>query len=131
MVLPLTSESEEPGFQVTRLNENSSMVYISEDCSSELLNALTKLQVRYTLSDEFPYLDHRNLSLYLNRYNAVGVFTAITNACHHVTQLQNVKLTPAEACSLQLFLSTSSKCITAAHKSVLHNLPMFTILNQS
>ena len=131
MVLPLTSESDEPSFQVTCLTEKSSVVYISEDCSSELLSALTKLQVRYIRSDEFPYLRHQNLFSYLNRYDTGGLLTAIKNACHLVSQLQNVMLTHTEACSLQLFLSTGSKHITAVHESVLHNLPIFTVLNQS
>ena len=133
MVLPLTSERGEPGFQVTRLKETSSVVCISEEHSSELLSALTKLRVRYTQSDEFPYLHHRNLFLYLNRFDTRGLFTAITNACHGhpVSQLQSVMLTPTEAYSLQLFLSTGSKHITAVHESVLHNLPIFTVLNRS
>ena len=131
MVLPLTSEDSGAGFQVTRLNKNSSVVCISEECSSELLSALTKLQVRYIQSDEFPYLHHRDLFSYLNRYDTGGLFTAIANACDHETQLQNVNLTLNQACSLQLFLSTGCKGITAAHKSVLHNLPIFSVLNQS
>jgi len=80
MVLPLTSEDSGAGFQVTRLNKNSSVVCISEECSSELLSALTKLQVRYIQSDEFPYLHHRDLFSYLNRYDTGGLFTAIANA---------------------------------------------------
>ena len=130
LVLPLTSEGKQ-GFQVTRLTQHSTVVYISEYCPSQLLRALTKLQVHYTQSDEFSYLHHWDLFSYLNRYNSGGVFTAIMNAWCDVSQLQIIKFAPNEAQSLQLFLSTGSAIITTSHRSVLQNLPLFSVLNQS
>ena len=131
LVLPLTSEGKQ-GFQVTRLTQHSTVVYISESCPSQLLRALTKLQVRYTQSDEFSYLHHWDLFSYLNRCNSGGVCTALLNAWYiNVSQLQTIRLTPVEARSLQLFLSTGSSMITTSHMSVLQNLPVFSVLNQS
>ena len=130
LVLPLTSEGKQ-GFQVTRLTQHSTVVYISEYCPSQLLRALTKLQVHYTQSDEFSYLHHRDLFSYLNRCNSGGVCTAIMNAWCDVSKLQKIKFTPNEAQSLQLFLSTGSAIITTSHRSVLQNLPLFSVLNQS
>ena len=60
LVVPLTSERKQ-SFQVTRLSQHSTVVCISESCSSQLLSALTKLQVRCTQSDKFSYLHHRDL----------------------------------------------------------------------
>ena len=131
LVLPLTSEGKQ-GFQVTRLTQHSTVVYISEYCPSQLLRALTKLQVRYTHSDEFSYLHHRDLFSYLNRCNSGGVCTALLNAWYiNVSQLQTIRLTPVEAHSLQLFLSTGSSMFTTSHMSVLQNLPVFSVLNQT
>ena len=130
LVLPLTSERKQ-GFQITRLTKHSTVVYISEYCPSQLLSALTKLQVRYTQSDEFSYLHHRDLFSYLNRCNPSGVFTAIINAWYDLSQLQKIKFTPNEAHGLQLFLSTGSLMMTTGHMSVLQNLPVFSVLNQT
>ena len=130
LVLPLTSEGEQ-GFQVTRLTQHSTVVYISEYCPSQLLRALTKLQVCYTQSDEFSYLHHQDLFSYLNRYNSGGICTAIMNAWYDVSQLQKIKFTPNEAQNLQLFLSTGSSMITTGYMSVLQNLPVFSVLNQT
>ena len=130
LVLPLTSERKQ-GFQITRLTKHSTVVYISEYCPSQLLSALTKLQVRYTQSDEFSYLYHRDLFSYLNRYNPSGVFTAIINAWYDLSQLQKIKFTPNEAHGLQLFLCTGSAITTTSHINVLRNLPVFSVLNQT
>ena len=130
LVLPLTSERKQ-GFQITRLTKHSTVVYISEYCPSQLLSALTKLQVHYTQSDEFSYLYHRDLFSYLNRYNPSGVFTAIINAWYDLSQLQKIKFTPNEAHGLQLFLCTGSAITTTSHINVLRNLPVFSVLNQT
>ena len=130
LVVPLTSERKQ-SFQVTRLSQHSTVVCISESCSSQLLSALTKLQVRCTQSDKFSYLHHRDLFSYLYRYNPSGVFTAIINAWYDLSQLQKTKFTPNEARSLQLFLSTGSSMMTTGHMSVLQNLPVFSVLNQT
>ena len=129
LVVPLAVRDTRHGFKVTRLvpSLSSAVVYISEDCSPDLLNALTKLQVQCTIYKHVDYLWHNQLYSYLNRQNPSGVLTAIGNA----GQYTNSSLSSREASEFQTFLaSRMSDVLSTTQQNVLKNLALFTSVNK-
>ena len=135
LVLPVKEATNRSGFNVTRLTTDSSVVYInySEYCPSDLLSALTKLQVKVTYYSQFSYLRHKQLFDYVQRFTPDGVLTAAANAYKRRTYaIHHVTLTESEASGLQTFLySLSPYSVTAEQQEVLKHLRIFTTVNQS
>ena len=132
LVLPV---KEETNMFVTRLTTDSSVVYInySDYCSSDLLSALKKFQVKVTYYSQFSYLQHSQLSNYVQRFTPNGVLTAAANIYKgRMCDIQHVTLTKNEASSLQTFLYSLSPCyVTTEQQEVLKHLRIFTTVNQS
>ena len=131
LILPVVS-SKQSGFEVTRLKRNSPVLFLSEQCSADFLEALTKLQVCYTNTSKYPYLDHKDLHSYVNELSPAGILTAIANAHQRtITEIQTVILSSSEASAIQLYLSTRSYVPNSAQKNVLSSLPVLSALNRS
>ena len=129
LVVPISKEAEEEGFNVTRLSRDSAVVYLSVNCHSDLLQALTKLRLKVAVQNNFPYLYHQQLFLYLHKFTADGVLSAMACAYQgRLHQIQNVSLTADEACRLQSFLANSLYSLNLEQREVLCNLPIFTAM---
>ena len=130
LILPVVS-SKQNGFEVTKLQGNSPVLFFSEQCSADFLQALTKLQVCYTNTSTFPYLRHKHLLSYVNEPTPPGILTAIANSHRsNMAKIQRVKLSPREASSIQLYLSTQLYYPNSAQQSALLSLPVLSALNQ-
>ena len=130
LLLPVVS-SKQSGFDVTTLTGNSPVLLFSEQCSTDFLQALTKLQVRYTNTSEFPYLYHKYLPSYVNEPSPSGILTAVANAHQrNITEIQTVKLPPSEASIIQVYLSTQLFYLNSAQQKALSSLPVLSALNQ-
>ena len=130
LILPVVS-SKQSGFDVTMLTGNSPVLLFSEQCSTDFLQAQTKLQVRYTNTSEFPYLYHKYLPSYVNEPSPSGILTAIANAHQrNITEIQTVKLSPSEASIIQVYLSTQLFYPNSAQQKALSSLPVLSALNQ-
>ena len=130
LILPVVS-SKQSGFEVTKLKGNSSVLLFSKDCSADLLQALTKLQVCYTNTSKFPYLSHSQLHSYVNEPSPPGILTAVANAHRsNITEIQTVKLSSREASTIQLYLSTQLNNPNSAQQNALSSLPVLSALNQ-
>ena len=131
-ILPVVS-SKQNGFEVTKLQGNSPVLFSSEQCSADFLQALTKLQICYTNTSTFPYLRHKHLFSYkyVNEQTPAGILTAIANSHRsNIAKIQTIKLSPREASSIQLYLSTQLYCPNSAQQTALLSLPVLTALNQ-
>ena len=133
LVLPVVS-SKQSGFEfeATQLVESSSVLYFSEQCSGDLLQAFSKLQIRYTNPNRFFYLHHNGeLPSYVNDFTPAGILTAIANAYQwNTAAIQTVVLSSPEASSLQLHLSTQLDSLNSIQRNILMNLPVLCVLNQ-
>ena len=130
LLLPVVS-SKQSGFDVTTLTGNSPVLLFSEHYSTDFLQALTKLQVRYTNTSEFPYLYHKYLPSYVNEPSPSGILTAVANAHQrNITEIQTVKLSPSEASIIQVYLSTRLFYPDSAQQKALSSLPVLSALNQ-
>ena len=130
LILPVVS-SEQSGFEVTKLQGNSPVLFFSEQCSDDFLEALTKLQVCYTNTSKFPYLRYKHLQSYVNEPSPPGILTAIANAHRsNVTEIQRVRLSSHEASAIQLKLSSQRYYPDSAQQNVLSSLPVLSALNQ-
>ena len=129
LVVPISKEAGQEGFNVTRLSLDSAVVYLSVHCHPDLLQALTKLELKVADQNDFPYLYHQQLFLYLHKFTADGVLSAIACAYRgRMHQIQNVSLTADEAYKLQSFLASSIYFLNFERKKVLCNLPIFMAL---
>ena len=130
LILPVVS-SEQSGFEVAKLQGNSPVLFFSENCSADFLEALTKLQVCYTNTSKFPYLRHKHLQSYVNEPSPPGILTAIANAHRsNITEIQRVRLSSHEASAIQLHLSTQRYYPNSTQQNVLSSLPVLSALNQ-
>ena len=126
LIVPISSPRKQPHntFRVVRLSAIQSPLYIPsyQQCSSPLQNALSKLQVRYTMQQHFPYLSHRQLLTYLKEYDPSNLLNAAHVAMHYI----GVNFLEDEAEDLQAFLCSSSyMSFTFEQKSVLKNFSIF------
>ena len=127
LVVPISKGAGQEGFNVTRLSRDSAVVYLSVYCHPDLLQALTKLELKIADQSDFPYLNHQQLFDYLHRFTADGVLSALACAYRgRVHQIQNVTLMKDEACKLQSFLANSLHSLNFEQKEVLCSLPIFT-----
>ena len=131
VILPLVryeqSASAPQSLQVTRLTSSSSVLSLNtQQCSRDLLQALTKLQVRFTDPSQFPYLDHIQLPYYVNSLTSDGILTAIANAHPRVAEIQATRFEWSEAYILQVNLT--QRC--SGNLSALMCLPVLTAPNQ-
>ena len=130
LLLPVVS-SKQSGFDITTLTGNSPVLLFFEQCSTDFLQALTKLQVRYTNKSEFPYLYHKYLPSYVNEPSPSGILTAVANAHQrNITEIQTVKLSPSEASIIQVYLSTRLFYPNSTQQKALSSLPVLSALNQ-
>ena len=133
LILPVVS-SKQSGFEfeATQLVDSSSVLYLSEQCSGDLLQAFSKLQIRYTNPKRFPYLYHnRQLSSYVNDFTPAGILNAIAKAYQwNTAAIQTVVLSSPEAASLQLYLSTQLYSLNLTQRNILMSLPVLCVLNQ-
>ena len=122
-IIPLSHSSQKGGvsFQVTQLNVNSAVVYMSQPASPTLLAALDKLKVAYSKVADFPYLQHRQLSHYMTQFSPAGILDAITPDADPL----RVSMTAEEACSLREFLSFGPSPALSQRQSTIQNLPIF------
>ena len=133
LVLPVVSSKQSGfAFEATKLVGSSSVLYLSEQCSGDLLQAFSKLQIRYTNPNKFSYLYHnRQLSSYVNDFTPAGILNAIAKAYQwNTAAIQTVVLSSPEAASLQLYLSTQLYFLNSTQSNILMNLPVLCILNQ-
>ena len=135
LILPISQSSQQYGvdFRVIRLNANSAVVYIPQftSCSPSLTAALDKLQVRYVKAADFLYLEHCQLTSYLNQFNASGILDAIALSSS-TSQLQRISMTSEEACNLREFLSSGlTYFLNQRQLSTLQNLVIFTTAQNS
>ena len=123
-IIPLSHSSQKGGvsFQVTQLNANSAVVYMSQPASPTLLAALDKLKVAYSKVTDFPYLQHRQLTYYMKQFNPAGVLDATTLS---TSELQRVSMTSEEACRLREFLSSGPSSALSLRQTTIQNLPIF------
>ena len=131
LVVPISKGAGQEGFNVTRLSHDSAVVYLSVNCHPDLLQALTKLELKTADQSDFPYLNHRQLFNYLHRFTVDGVLSAIACAYRgRLHQIQNVSLARNEAYKLQSFLANSLYSLSFEQREVLCNLPIFTALKE-
>ena len=130
LLLPVVS-SKQSGFDVTKLTGNSPVLFFSEQCSVNFLQALTKLQVPYTNKSEFSYLYHEYLPSYVNEPSPSGILTAVANAHRrNITEIQMIELSPSEASIIQVYLSTQQFYPNSAQQNALSSLPVLSALNE-
>ena len=117
---------------ITRLNKTTPVVYIptTAQCSPTMHRALEKLSVMCSLQSVFPYLEHQQLSTYLNGFNPNGVLDAIDCAFKNRSNLLMIGLAQNEACILREFLSASYTA-TSQRLKILKYLPVFTTTSNS
>ena len=117
---------------ITRLNKTTPVVYIptTAQCSPTMHLALEKLSVMCSLQSDFPYLEHQQLSTYLNGFNPKGVLDAIDCAFENRSNLLMIGLAQNEACILREFLSASYTA-TSQRLKILKYLPVFTTTSNS
>ena len=131
MVVPLTAKSPSGDLQVARLCTHSSIIYLKDNCSTELRLALNKLPVHTTSNELYQYLRHQELHLYVNKLSPDGLLNAIYYGCNGRCELLNkIKFTLEEANHLGLFLSNLATPYCSSHTEVLINLPIFTAANK-
>ena len=129
LVVPISKGAGQEGFNVTRLSRDSAVVYLSAHCHPDLLQALTKLELKVADQDDLPYLNHQQVFDYLHKFTADGVLSAIAFAYRgRVHQIQNVSFTKNEAYKIQSFLANSIYSPNFEQREVLCNLPIFTAL---
>ena len=135
-VLPLATQDTKNGFQITNLTHTSSskVIFIPDDCqhTSEMLNALHKLQVHCTSSKYIRYVNYANLDRYVHKFTDPSqVLTAIANANPNPSDLQSIDFEQAEAKHLQLILASREiNLVNPSQKRVLLSLTMFQALNR-
>ena len=131
LILPLVCfEQSACALQVTRLTRSSSVVSLNtQQCSRDLLQAFTKLQVRFTDPSQFPYLDHEQLSYYVNSLTSDGILTAIANAHPRIVEIQTTGFVQSEAYILQVYLS-QQRSVSRLLRNALMFLPVLIALNQ-
>ena len=126
LILPLSHSSQQFGhgvsFQVTQLNANSAVVYMSQPVSPTLLAALDKLKLVYSKVSDFPYLQHRQLTHYMTQFSSVGILDATTLS---TSELQRVSMTSEEACRLREFLSSGPSSTLSQRQTTIQHLPIF------
>ena len=131
MVVPLSTASESKGLQVAKLSTQSSVIYLSNNCSTELMLALNKLPVYIASKKSHAYLHHKELQLYCNKLSPDGVLNAIHYGCNSKWELINaINFTTKDAYHLGMFLSTLDTPYCPIHVDVLINLPIFTAVNK-
>ena len=130
-LIPLCPADSPPAsFQVARLNEKGSILYIPEYVTSPqyLLGALDKLQVLYSKQSVFPYLVHMELKNYLTTFNSDGILDAVSKLSLNI---QLVIFSKEEADSMKSFLVSPLPVLNACRQQVLQNLKLFTTLENS
>lgn len=128
MIVPLSSA---PPLRVARLSTQSSVIYLSNNCLTELKLALNKLPIYIASKNPHAYLHHKELQLYLQQLSPDGVLNAIHYGCNGEWGLiSTINFTHKEAHHLGLFLSSLNAPYCPTHVDVLSNLPIFTAVNK-
>ena len=114
---------------VARLKPNQAIIYILQysSCSQHLLSVFDKLGVMYCLQSRFPYLQHKSLSQYLNKYDANGILDSI----HMASRYNGTALTKEEAQALSSRLAQDTPSMTSQRNSVILGLAMFSLTPNS
>ena len=122
LVVPIAHNSHDP-LTIMKLSTPIVRVKKGEELSGDMEAVLSKLDIKYTLRECVPWLDHEDLLAYLQPLNPRGVLKAISKDHESIRKICFSKV---EANAFQKFLiSASSSSQSCLNHEILKNLSIF------
>ena len=122
LVVPIAHNSHDP-LTIMKLSSPIVRVKKGEEVSRDMEAVLSKLDIKYTLRECVPWLDHEDLLAYLQPLTPRGVLKAISKDHEPIRKICFSKV---EANAFQNFLiSASSSSQSCLNREILKNLSIF------
>ena len=114
---------------LTPLSSVQDVIYVRRysSCSSDLLSALYKMNIRVCLQSEFSYIQHSQLTSYIKQVDVNNLLDAIGSTSNY----NRVAFTAPEADSMRMFLVSSTYTPSTMRTNVLKNICIFSSASNS
>ena len=125
----ISTSSSTRSFCLAPLSSVQAVIYVSRfsSCSSTLLSAFYKMNIRICLQSEFSYIQHRQLSSCIKQLDTNNVLDVIASQPNY----GGIAFTPQEADSLRVFLISSTYTPSTMRINVLKNICIFSSASNS
>ena len=125
----ISTSSSTRSFCLAPLSSVQDVIYVRRysSCSSDLLSAIYKMNIRVCLQSEFSYIQHKQLSSYIKQVDANNLLDAIGSTSNY----NRVAFTAPEADSMRMFLVSSTYTPSMMRTNVLKNICIFSSASNS